>query len=243
MSTVINCAIAYSDALSGTWPTGTASPPAQIFQFMDEDFIEADEELASAKDDLDRMSRNIPFLRKVTAVVEEIESIQDQMSEEARLFFGWRPYSGKWAFPNPVWTELRQAFQEGSDGVQVGHRGHQCPLFTTHAAISPGRWRSSSKRLSRGGAAGNLRGSRLRDRTGEFLRAKIIVQLKKPTTTVRPFAVRAERVKPLAQLAGFWSQSGAFLRVGLRPHSIECLVALSFCVRTTSFLARKYDVP
>ncbi|MGH0359226.1 hypothetical protein [Sinorhizobium meliloti] len=49
---------------------------------MDEDFIEADEDLAAAKVD-DRMSRNIPFLRKVAAVVEEIESIQDEMSEEA----------------------------------------------------------------------------------------------------------------------------------------------------------------
>ncbi|NKQ86828.1 hypothetical protein C3Y91_21165 [Rhizobium sp. UPM1133] len=63
-----------------------------------------------AQDDLHRMSRNLPFLREVTAVVEEIKSIRDEMSDEARIFFGWRPYAGKWAFPNPVWSELRQAF-------------------------------------------------------------------------------------------------------------------------------------
>lgn len=34
-------------------------------------------------------------------------------------------------------------------------------------------------------------------------------QLKKPTTIIRSFVVRAERVKSLAQLAGFWSQNGA----------------------------------
>lgn len=99
---------------------------AQVFQFMDENFIEADEDLASAKDDLDRMSRNIPFIRKVTAAVREIESIQDQMSEEARLFFGWRPYAEKWAWPNPVWAELRQAFQDGRDDAE---RRSSCPLF------------------------------------------------------------------------------------------------------------------
>jgi len=45
---------------------------------------------------VNRMSRNLPFLREVSAVVEEIESIGDEMSDEARLFFGWRPYAEKW---------------------------------------------------------------------------------------------------------------------------------------------------
>lgn len=40
------------------------------------------------------MSRNLRFLRRVTAAVEEIESIKDEMSEEDRQFFGWRPYAG-----------------------------------------------------------------------------------------------------------------------------------------------------
>ncbi|TAZ68018.1 hypothetical protein ELH72_35740 [Rhizobium ruizarguesonis] len=83
---------------------------AQVFQFLDQDYIDADEDLSMAQDDLHRMSRNLPFLREVTAVVEEIKSIRDEMSDEARIFFGWRPYAGKWAFPNPVWSELRQAF-------------------------------------------------------------------------------------------------------------------------------------
>jgi hypothetical protein len=66
------------------------------------------------------MSRNLPFLREVAAVVEEIESIRADMSEEARILFGWRPYAGKWSFPNPVWSELRQPFQEGRDNAPVG---------------------------------------------------------------------------------------------------------------------------
>jgi len=66
---------------------------SEVFQFLDQDFIDADEDLSMAQDDLNRMSRNLPFLRKVTAVVEEIESIRDEMSNEARVFFGWRPYA------------------------------------------------------------------------------------------------------------------------------------------------------
>lgn len=79
------------------------------------------------------MSRNLPFLREVTAVVEEIESIRDEMSDEARVFFGWRPYAEKWAFPNPVWTELRQAFQEGRDDAEKEF--HFCPAFCSLIAI------------------------------------------------------------------------------------------------------------
>jgi hypothetical protein len=99
----------------------------RVFQFLDQDYIDADEELSSAQDDLNRMSRNLPFLREVTAVVEEIESIRDEMSDEARIFVGWRPYAGKWAFPNPVWSELRQAFQEGRDDAECEER--TCPVF------------------------------------------------------------------------------------------------------------------
>ncbi|NEK17707.1 hypothetical protein [Rhizobium leguminosarum] len=43
---------------------------AQVFQFLDQDYIDADEDLSMAQDDLHRMSRNLPFLREVTAVVE-----------------------------------------------------------------------------------------------------------------------------------------------------------------------------
>ncbi|RWY71711.1 hypothetical protein EHI46_17790 [Rhizobium leguminosarum] len=92
---------------------------AQVFQFLDQDYIDADEDLSMAQDELHQMSRNLLFLREVTAVVEEIESIRADMSEEARIFFGWRPYAGKWSFPNPVWSELRQAFQEGRDDAPV----------------------------------------------------------------------------------------------------------------------------
>jgi hypothetical protein len=92
---------------------------AEVFQFLKQDFIDADEDLSMAQDDLDRMSRNLPFIREVTAVVEEIESIREEMSEEARIFFGWRPYAGRWVFPNPVWSELRTAFQEGRDDVEL----------------------------------------------------------------------------------------------------------------------------
>lgn len=99
---------------------------AEVFQFMDQDFIDADEDLSMAQDDLNRMSRNLPFLREVTAVVEEIESIRDGMSDEARVFFGWRPYAGKWAWPNPVWSELKTAFQEGRDDAEGRS---SCPLF------------------------------------------------------------------------------------------------------------------
>lgn len=102
---------------------------ASIFQFVDDDFIEADESLAATKDDLDHMSRNLPFLKTVTAVVEEIESIRDEMTEDARTFFGWRRYSGKWASPNPIWSELRQAFQEGRDDVGQASGQVQCPIF------------------------------------------------------------------------------------------------------------------
>ncbi|TAV48381.1 hypothetical protein ELI30_08735 [Rhizobium leguminosarum] len=100
---------------------------AQAFQFLDQDYIDADEDLSMAQDDLNRMSRNLPFLREVTAVVEEIEFIRDEMSDEARLFFGWRPYAGKWAFPNPVWMELRTAFQEGRD--DAAEQLARCPRF------------------------------------------------------------------------------------------------------------------
>lgn len=36
---------------------------AQVFQFLDQDHIDADEDLSMAQDDLNRMSRNLPFLR------------------------------------------------------------------------------------------------------------------------------------------------------------------------------------
>jgi hypothetical protein len=74
------------------------------------------------------MSRNLPFLREVTAIVEEIESIRDEMSDEARIFFGWRPYAQKWAFPNPVWSELRKAFQEGRDDAERLSTEAICPV-------------------------------------------------------------------------------------------------------------------
>jgi len=102
---------------------------AEVFQFMDQDFIDADEDLSMAQDDLNRMSRNLPFLREVAAVVEEIESIRDEMSDEARIFFGWRPYAGKWAWPNPVCTELRQAFQDGRDDAERLFQQKNCPIF------------------------------------------------------------------------------------------------------------------
>jgi len=104
---------------------------AQVFQFLDQDFIDSDEDLSMAQDDLNRMSRNLPFLREVTAVVEQIESIRDEMSDEAQIFFGWRPYAQKWAFPNPVGSELRTAFQEGRNDAE-NHDGSQfCPIYTT----------------------------------------------------------------------------------------------------------------
>ncbi|MBB3967236.1 hypothetical protein [Rhizobium metallidurans] len=102
---------------------------SEVFQFLDQDFIDADEDLSMAQDDLNRMSRNLPFLREVTAVVEEIESIRDQMSDEARIFFGWRPYAERWAFPNPVWSELRTAFQEGRDDADRAPGRSRCPVF------------------------------------------------------------------------------------------------------------------
>ncbi|MDC7741233.1 hypothetical protein [Rhizobium binxianense] len=102
---------------------------ARVFQFLDQDYIDADEDLSSAQDDLNRMSRNLPFLREVAVVVEEVESIKDEMSDEARIFFGWRPYAQKWAFPNPVWSELRQAFQEGRDDAHGHPKNASCPRF------------------------------------------------------------------------------------------------------------------
>lgn len=102
---------------------------AEVFRFLDQDFIDADEDLSMAQDDLDRMSRNLPFLREVTAVVEEIESIREEMSEEARLFFGWRPYAGRWAWPNPLWSELHAAFQEGRDDAQRARQVTLCAKF------------------------------------------------------------------------------------------------------------------
>ncbi|MBB4249450.1 hypothetical protein [Rhizobium sp. BK008] len=104
---------------------------ARAFQFLEQDFIDTDEDLSMAQDDLNRMSRNLPFLREVTAVVEEIESIRDEMSAEARIFFGWRPYAEKWAFPNPVWTELRTAFQEGRDDAERNRRELRCPSYVS----------------------------------------------------------------------------------------------------------------
>ncbi|MGY5809975.1 hypothetical protein ACXHXG_19950 [Rhizobium sp. LEGMi198b] len=100
---------------------------ARVFQFLDQDYIDMDEDLSSAQDDLNRMSRNLPFLREVAAVMEEIEPIRDQMLEEARMFFGWRPYAQRWAFPNPLWSELRQAFQEGRDDAESTRS--KCPVF------------------------------------------------------------------------------------------------------------------
>lgn len=104
---------------------------ARVFHFLDQDYIDADEDLSMAQDDLHRMSRNLPFLREVTAVVEEIESIRDEMSDEARVFFGWRPYAEKWAFPNPVWSELRQAFQEDRDDAERNRRELRCPSYVS----------------------------------------------------------------------------------------------------------------
>ena len=106
---------------------------ARVFQFLDQDYVDADEDLLSAQDDLHRMSRNLPFLREVTAVVEEIESIRDEMSEEAQVFFGWRPYAERWAFPNPVWSELRQAFQEGRDDAERAPEVARCPSSIEYA--------------------------------------------------------------------------------------------------------------
>lgn len=54
---------------------------------MDENFIVADENVAAAKDGLDRTSKNLPFLRRLTVMVEEIESIQDQLSEAAAALY------------------------------------------------------------------------------------------------------------------------------------------------------------
>ncbi|MBY5511855.1 hypothetical protein [Rhizobium leguminosarum] len=102
---------------------------ARVFQFLDQDYIDADEDLSMAQDDLNRMSRNLPFLREVAAVVEEIESIRDEMSHEARVFFGWRPYAEKWAFPNPVWSELQTAFQEGRDDAERLTTQAICPVY------------------------------------------------------------------------------------------------------------------
>lgn len=101
---------------------------ARVFQFLEQDYIDMDEDLSSAQDDLNRMSRNLPFLREVTAVVEEIESIRDEMTDEARVFFRWRLYAKKWAFPNPVWSELRTAFQEGRNDAEKD-QGRRCPSF------------------------------------------------------------------------------------------------------------------
>jgi len=103
---------------------------SRVLQYLDQDFIDADEDLSSAQDDLHRMSRNLPFLREVAAIVEEIEAIRDEMSDEARIFFGWRPYAGKWAFPNPVWSEMRTAFQEGRDDAEGLPTG--CPSFARY---------------------------------------------------------------------------------------------------------------
>ncbi|TDK39128.1 hypothetical protein E2F50_03075 [Rhizobium deserti] len=100
---------------------------AVVFQFLDQDFIEAEEDLSMAQDDLNRMSRNLPFLRKVTAVVEEIESIWGEMSDVARLFMGWRPYSGQWAWPNPLWVEMTAAFREGRDDADRQEEV-ECPI-------------------------------------------------------------------------------------------------------------------
>lgn len=102
---------------------------AEVFHLLDQDFIDADEDLCMAQDDLDRMSRNLPFLREVTSVVEEIESIREELSEEARNFFGWRPYAGRWAWPNPLWSELRTAFQEGRDDVELKPEKVVCPAY------------------------------------------------------------------------------------------------------------------
>ncbi|TBZ27201.1 hypothetical protein E0H36_32120 [Rhizobium leguminosarum bv. viciae] len=102
---------------------------AQVFQFLDQDYIDAGEDLSMAQDDLNRMSRNLAFLREVAAIVEEIESIRDEMSDEARVFFGWRPYAGKWSWPNPVWHELRTAFQEGRDDATREDENISCPVY------------------------------------------------------------------------------------------------------------------
>lgn len=112
---------------------------ARVFQFMDDDFIQGDEDLAAAKDDLDGMSRNLPFLKTVSAVVEEIESIQDEMTEDARLFMGWRPYSGKWAWPSPLWTEMVSAFREGRSDAERAAEGARCPVSTPAMPAPSGR--------------------------------------------------------------------------------------------------------
>lgn len=87
-----------------------------------------DKDLSSVQDDLNRMSRNLPFQREVAAVVQEIESIRDEMSSDARVFFGWRPYAGKWAFSNPIWTELGKASQDGRDDAEKAFQA-SCPVF------------------------------------------------------------------------------------------------------------------
>lgn len=75
---------------------------AEVFLFLDQDFIDASEDHSMAQEDPNGMSRNLPFLREAAAVVQQIGSIREEMSEEAQIFFGWRPYAGRWALPNPV---------------------------------------------------------------------------------------------------------------------------------------------
>ncbi len=101
---------------------------AEVFLFLDQEIIDADEDLSMAQDDLDRMSRNLPFLREVTAVVEEVESIREELAEEAQIFFGWRPYARRWAWPNPVWSELTVAFEEGRDDAEKAFQA-SCPVL------------------------------------------------------------------------------------------------------------------
>ena len=72
---------------------GQASEQVTTFADLniDQDIIDADEDLSKAQEDPNQMSTNLPFLQEVAAVIEEIESIRNTMSDQARAFFGWRP--------------------------------------------------------------------------------------------------------------------------------------------------------
>ena len=69
----------------------------RAFQFLDHDFIEADENL-QIRQNVNKSS----FITADCRRVGETESIHDKMRKEAQLISGWRLYSEKWALPNSM---------------------------------------------------------------------------------------------------------------------------------------------
>jgi hypothetical protein len=75
------------------------------------------------------MSINLPFLREVTTVVEEVESIRDEIRMKLESSSVGVRIRGSGRSRILSGQELRQAFQEGRDDAENRAEAFKCPVF------------------------------------------------------------------------------------------------------------------